>query len=212
MNRHSGRWFGVLVAVLGIVMSGCAGSGPEVRTPAGPDAEGGGELLVANVAPGEHNSIGHVMVCVRGASQGKIVDVTTPDGSGVVISDLAVASLAENDIGGLRGRLVELGADTSNRAVSYVCPETESLEAGENGGSGRDENGPPPAGGDDSVEMLLIEVVAQGDKSAHADNLTVHWEADGAHGTFDYPLAITLCTTVDQDEFAPCVDDEEGID
>jgi hypothetical protein len=79
---------------------------------------------------------------------------------------------------------------------NYYTDEQDAIE--------RSDKGQPLLEGDGQVETLLFEVVAEGDRSARADYLTIHWEAGGRAGDFDFPLSITLCTTVDQDESRFC--------
>ncbi|GHH71529.1 hypothetical protein [Promicromonospora soli] len=170
------RWTVLLVA-LSTAVSGCTAAGPQVR----PGAEDASrvESGVIDVAPGEHNSIGTVTLCTENTGAGEITAVTTPPGSGVEVVAYSVAN-EPSDIGGLRGRLESLGADTTSHTVERKC-----RAEGETGAI--------------QVATLLIEVVAQDDRSARADHLTIHWEADGNTGEFDVQWAILLCTTVDQE-------------
>ena len=122
-------------------------------------------------------------LCVEGGETGEITAVTTPAGSGVEVVAYSVAN-EPSDIGGLTGRLEDLGADTASHTVEREC-----RKEGESG---------------IHVATLLIEAVAQDDRSARADHLTVHWEADENSGEFDVQWAIMLCTTVDQEDTDFC--------
>ena len=142
------------------------------------------ESGVINVARGEHNSFGTMTLCVEDGELGEVTAVTTPPDSGVEVVAYSVAN-EPSDIGGLRGTLEDLGADTTSRAVERSCPTDAEMDTSQ-------------------VATLLVEAVAQDDRSARADHLTVHWEAGGNAGEFDVPWAIKLCTVVDQEETDFC--------
>ncbi|MEV0893284.1 hypothetical protein [Promicromonospora sp. NPDC050262] len=170
------RW-AVPLLVLLTVVSGCTADVDAQVRPAAEDTSRV-ESGVVDVAPGEHNSIGTMTLCVEGAAGGEVTAVTTPPDSGVEVVAYSVAN-GPSDIGGFREPLEDLGADTTRHTIEREC-----VKDGEAGSV--------------QVATLLIEVVAQEDRSARADHLTVHWETDGSTGEFDVQWAIRLCTTVDQ--------------
>ncbi|WP_369372264.1 hypothetical protein AB1046_02725 [Promicromonospora sp. Populi] len=176
------RWAALLVA-LSAAVSGCAAFGPSAQVRPGAEDASRVQTGVVDVAPGEHNSIGTMTLCVEGGEMGEITAVTTPPESGVEIVAYAVAN-EPSDIGGFRETLEDLGADTTIHTVEREC-----RREGETG---------------IHVATLLIEVVAQDDRSARADHLTVHWEAEGNSGEFDVQWAIMLCAAVDQEETDFC--------
>ncbi|WP_454855137.1 hypothetical protein [Promicromonospora soli] len=144
----------------------------------------GVESGVINVAPGEHNSFGTMTLCIEDGEIGEVTAVTTPPESGVEIVAYSVAN-EPSDIGGLQGTLKDLGADTTSRAVRQPCPTDKEMSTAQ-------------------VATLLIEAVAQDDRSGRADHLTVHWEAEGNSGEFDVQWAIMLCAAVDQEDTGFC--------
>jgi hypothetical protein len=167
---------------LSTAVSGCAAFGPQVR-PVAEDASRV-ESGVINVGPGEHNSFGTMTLCVEGGETGEITAVTTPPDSGIEIVAYSVAN-EPSEIGGLQGTLEDLGADTTSHVVERPCPTDEEMANAQ-------------------VATLLIEAAAQDDRSARADHLTVHWEADGNAGEFDVQWAIKLCTVSDQEDTDFC--------
>lgn len=132
-------------------------------------------LGVANVAPGEVNTVHITGLCVEGADAGAVTAVEAAPDSGLVVRRFTVLDeMAE--VGGAKQPFEKVGLPPDRHDVSHKCGKGVEGSA------------------------LYVEIVpADDDQSVYSPYLTIEGEVDGVDGSFRYPLALFLCVVGEVD-------------
>ncbi|GGU43872.1 hypothetical protein GCM10007979_48860 [Nocardioides albus] len=125
-------------------------------------------LGVADVAPGEVNTVHITGLCVKGSGDGVVTAVEAAPNSGLVVRRFTVLKeMAE--VGGAKDSFENLGLESDRRAVEQKCGKGIAGSA------------------------LYVEIEPSGSKSVHSPYLTIESEVAGINNSFRYPLGLTLC-------------------
>lgn len=161
---------GSALIVITAVLAGCSAqpTSGEIVWPHEPGSSAA--AAIPEVAVGEPLTFGGLVLCVKGADVGTVVDVRASAGSSLQIGAFSVREQPAVMFGADRVPLVAVVEDPTSRTVTAGCSQ-------------------------DSWSELLVEVSRAEGKVAHTDGLIVDYRVGESEGSFPVAFAITLCAS-----------------